>query len=108
MDISSWISLYSLIFGRYTSVDNDRDFRGETGVHPEVAETIYQRYCTNSSFTTRKRLLMAFHFLKTYPTENAAYKRFLYKTRTTYRKHLWETLYYLDRVMMGCPSSNIF
>jgi len=46
-----------------------------------------------------KRLMIMLHYLKVYPAESNAYKLFRYKTRTTYRKHLWETLYFLDSMM---------
>lgn len=32
-------------------------------------------------------------------TEDNSFRKFKYKTRTTYRKHLWETIDYLDAVM---------
>jgi hypothetical protein len=88
-----------LLFGHYSSTDNERDFRAATGVHPEVAEAIFIRYGSDSIFSTRKRLFLAFYYLKVYPTESRAYLLFRYKTRTTYRKHLWETLIFLDGVV---------
>ncbi len=95
MNIEAWYIIYAEIFGFCSPVDNYRDFKCDIGVLPEVAEEIFQRYGTYSSVSSRRRLLMAFHYLKTYPPESAIYRRFGYRTRTTYRQHLWETLNYL-------------
>lgn len=108
MDLSAWYSLYESCFGHHSPTDNERDFRADIGVHPESLETIYQKYCLDSPFGTRKRLMMDMNYLKVYPTESTVYKRFDYRTRTTYRHHLWETLRYLDEVMDEIRIENRF
>jgi len=107
-NIAHWISIYEYYIGPYSSSENDRVFRAVTGVHPEVAEVIYQRYGYYSSFTTRMRLFMAFYYLKVYPTEDSVFKLFKYGTPATYRKHLWETLHCLDHVMDEIHLENRF
>jgi hypothetical protein len=94
-----WRMLYKQFFGGYSPHDNERDFRSAIGVHPEVAELIFLRYGISSKSATRSRLFIALHYLKNYPKESNVYRKFGYKTRTTYRNHVKETLYFLDSVM---------
>ena len=94
-----WINLYELYVGSFSKVDNDRAFRAFTGTSPEVAERIFRSY-SHPKFLTRTKLFMVLNYLKDYPSEDNASRQFNFKTRTTYRKHVAETLEYLNYVMV--------
>jgi len=93
-----WVILFEHFFGHYTSYENERAFRSETGVHPEVAECIFSRYGDPVALT-RKTLLIVLHYLKHYPTEDCGSRIFKFKCRATYRNHLWNAIDYLDNAM---------
>jgi hypothetical protein len=99
LDIEPWIVLYERIVGPYSSVGNDRGFRAFTGISPQVAECIFDRYFHHKHLHNRFQLLIILHYLKDYPTEENAFRLFKFKTRTTYRKYLWNIVNYLDYVM---------
>jgi len=98
--ITPWRELFQFYFGvPYSPVENDRQFRSFTGVAPQVAEKIYQKYSHPVHLNNRSKLFVVLHFLKDMPTEDVGRAAFKLKSRNTYRKWLWSTLGYLDWVM---------
>lgn len=97
MELLPWMNLY-ICYKKinYSEAENHRKFRDWTGVHPLVAEKIFNRYSDVSFMPNRTRLLIVLHFLKKMPTEDEGASEFQIASRTTYRKHLWDTLFYLD------------
>lgn len=95
MELLPWINLFQRYKGiKYSEAENHRKFRDWTGVHPLVAETVFNRYFDDSCLPNRTRLLIVLHFLKKMPTEDEGSSQFQISSRTTYRKHLWDTLNY--------------
>ena len=93
-----WINLFSIHFGQYSSVEEDRAFRAYCGVVPQIAEAIFLRYYHPIGLKDRTQVLMLLHYLKTYPTEEIG-SRYFKITRKTYRKRVSLSLAYLDAVM---------
>jgi len=95
-----WISLYEKYKRvKYSDCEGDRKFAAWTGVVPQVAEKIFQKYNHPQFLPTGTRLLIVLYFLKHMPTEDEASAEFEISSRTTYRKYLWESIEYLDYIM---------
>jgi hypothetical protein len=114
-----WANLYYLYKGaKYSSGENDRKFKSWTGVSPEVAEIIFQKYKDQQGLPDRTRLLIVLNFLKNMPSEDDGSSTFKLNSRTTYRKYLWSGVEYLyqnmteieihDRYNPTIPSYGIF
>lgn len=96
----AWIKLYEIFNGMKCSRgEDDRKFKAFAGCAPEVAEYIYLKYRDDHYLKHRDYLLLLLHFLKTNPTEDAGAAMFKLASRNTYRKRLWELMYYLDLKM---------
>jgi len=108
MDLTPWIKLYNKYCkNKYSSGENDRKFVAFTGVSPQVAEKVFQKYKKRIFLQSRLRLFIVLHFLKLYQTEEVSSAFFGY-SRPTYRKYLWQTLYYLDFCMNEIQLENRF
>jgi len=95
-----WTNLYEHYKGiKCCAAENHRKFKSWTGVHPEVAEFIFNKYQDAQCLPNRTRLLVVLHFLKDMPSEDEGSSRFKISSRNTYRKFLWETIHYLDYAM---------
>ncbi len=100
MELLPWKNLYQHYKGtKYSSSENHRKFRAWTGVHPVVAEIIFDKYQHTSYLPNRSSLLIVLHFLKDMPTEDEASSSFKIECRTTYRNILWGAIRYLDYMM---------
>ena len=98
--IYPWINLHKFYWGSttYPLEGDHRAFRAWTGVHPLVAEKIWQKYGNCEELPDRSWLLIVLHFLKDMPSEDIG--ALLFKlSRKTYRLHLWTALNFLDKVM---------
>ncbi len=98
ISIKHWIVLFNRYSHRYRDSENDRKFKSFTGVAPQVAETIFQKYQDRDKLRHRKWLLLVLHYLKNAPTQDTGAQIFKI-SRPTYRKKLWETLLFLDVIM---------
>jgi len=98
--IKPWANLY-FHYKRipYNPSENHRKFKSWTGVDPHIAELIFLKYFHRKHLPNRSRLLIVLHFLKTMPTEDEGASQFKIKSRTTYRKQLWQSINYLDYIM---------
>jgi len=104
-----WINLFHYYKGiEYNPIDNHRKYKSWVGMDPFDAETVFTKYFHNHFLSERSHLLIVLHFLKTMPTEDEGASEFKVKTRTTYRKRLWSTLYYLDYIMNEVNLENRF
>jgi len=85
----------------YSSSESHRKFRAWTGVHPYVAEYIFDKYQTilDGPLPNRSVLLITLHYLKDMPSEDEGSSRFKISSRNTYRKYLWNAVDYLNIVM---------
>jgi hypothetical protein len=94
-----WKNLYRRYKGvRYYAGENHRSFRAWTGVSPFVAEKIFRKYQNDNYLRDRSRVLIVLNYMKCMPTEDEGSSAFKL-TRTTYRKYLWNSLYYLELFM---------
>jgi len=99
MEILPWVNLYVLYKGmKYSSAEDHRKFKAWTGVHPNVAEYIFNTY-QHECLPNRTRVLIVLHFLKDMPSEDEGASEFKISSRNTYRKYLWDSLLYLDHKM---------
>jgi hypothetical protein len=117
MEILPWANLYKFYkHMNYSPAEDHRAFKAWTGVHPLVAEEIFNKY-QHPCLPDRTRVLIVLHFLKDMPSEDEGASSFRI-TRKTYRKYLWEAVEYLDFTMHEInieqrfspyiPSSGIF
>lgn len=99
VDLSPWFSLYKYYKKKpYSAGENHRSFRAWTGTDPLVAEKIFQKYQDITFLPNRTRLLIVLNYLKSMPTEDEGSSSF-HITRKTYRKYVWDTLFYLEYIM---------
>jgi len=91
----------------YSDSENHRSFKAWTGVLPNVAEKIFIKYHNEEFLPNRTRLLIVLNYMKTMPTEDEGSSHFQI-TRKTYRKYLWETLFYLEQIMDEIRIENRF
>jgi len=93
-----WKNLYRMFKGvRYSSGENHRSFRAWTGCSPFVCEKIFRKYQNRNYLPNRSRLIIALNYMKVMPTEDEGASSF--KTRKTYRKYVWDALFYLEYFM---------
>lgn len=93
----NWIKLYEMVNGMKCSrAEDDRKFKAFAGCAPEVAEYIFLKYSDGVNFKDRWNLLIVLYYLKNNPTEDEGARVFQIGSRNTYRKYLWDLIYYLD------------
>lgn len=95
----NWIEVFEKYNHKYRSEGNDAAFKSFAGVPMEVAEKIFLDYEHSVFLPTRDILLIVLHFLKCMEKEHDATSRFRFGSRNTYRKKLWNAIYYLDLMM---------
>jgi len=95
-----WIQLYeNYTNSRYRRETDDRAFKAYAGVPIAVAESIFLDYQHPTYLPNRSVLLLVLHFLKVFPSEDNGTAEFKFGSRNTYRKYLWNAIFYLDSVM---------
>lgn len=105
MEVTSWVQLFESHFGRYSPVESERAFKTLLGITPFAAETLFLRYGTSEALS-RKRLLFALYHLKGSATLSNKMSNewrndrfFKHKTQRAYKRHVLETIYYLQSVV---------
>jgi len=94
-----WKNLFRKYKGvSYYSGENHRSFRAWTGCSPFVCEKIFRKYQNPDYLPDRSRLIIALNYMKSMPTEDEGATSFKI-TRKTYRKYVWDVLFYLDYFM---------
>jgi hypothetical protein len=107
--IRPWANLYYYYKGlKYSPAEDDRKFKAWTGVCPQVAEVLFQKYYDPKGLPDRTRLLIVLHFMKVMPSIDEGASTFKIASRTTYSKYLWDTVEYLDDNMTEIDISNRF
>jgi hypothetical protein len=97
--IRPWRNLYFFYKGvNYSEGENHRAFKAWTGVLPNVAEKIFAKYRDEDFLPDRSRLIILLNYMKTMPTEDEGSTNFQL-TRKTYRKYVWQAMYYLEYKM---------
>ncbi len=103
--LQPWINLYKFYKKKsYPADENHRAFRAWTGTHPFVAEKIFRKYKNYSFLPNRSRILIVLNYLKTMPTEEGSSQFGI--SRKTYRKYVWQSLFYLEYIMTEINTDN--
>lgn len=94
--VKPWLDLYETYKGVKCGASEDyRRFKAWTGCSPDVCEFIFCKY---NLLPNRTHLLIVLTFLKNMPSEDEGSSNFRI-CRPTYRKYLWDTLFYLKGSM---------
>jgi len=106
--VRPWRNLYYYYKkANYSDSENHRSFKAWTGVLPNVAEKIFIKYLNEEFLPNRSRLLILLNYMKAMPTEDEGAASFQI-TRKTYRKYVWESIYYLECSMNEILLENRF
>ena len=92
-----WLILYKNYKGVACSTSEDyRQFKAWTGCTPDVCELIWIKY--GQLLPAKDDVCLMLNFLKCMPTQDEGASSFKI-SRPTYRKRLWNTLWYLYGTM---------